>query len=256
MSGEHEDSGTVKAVQTVFALIKALKREDSVGVTALADELGLAKSSTHKHLKTLEQLGYVVRNGDEYELSLKFLTLGGFVRDNDRICRAASAHVERLAVETERLATFLVREGDFGVFTHICNDTYGITDENPLGQQCLLHQNAGGKAILASLDDEEVRGIVDRQGLPSATGNTITDSTTLFEEIDQIRERGFAISVQERVRGVDAIGASVRDPESDTYGAITVTAPGDQMTAETLEEAYSDIVIEAANELELQARFL
>lgn len=256
MASDTTDQGTVGADETLFAIVERLKQLHLAGVTELADDIGMAKSSTHKHLKTLEQHDYVVRDGTAYRLSLKFLTLGGFVRDSDPICRTASLHVERIANETDKLTTFAVREGNRGVFTHLSNDKYGITDDNPLGQTFYLHQNASGKAMLAELPDEEIDQIVDQTGLPRRTENTVVDRDELFEEIETVRQQGFAISVQERVEGVDAISASVRDPECGTLGAISLTAPGDQLTKESLREMYADLVIETANELELQSRYL
>ena len=255
MGGDNKGQGTIKADETLFAIVERLEQRGSAGVTELANEVGLAKSSIHKHLKTLQQHGYVVREADAYRLSFRFLTIGGTVRNGNRLCRTASLHVERLANETNRLSAFAVKEGDHGVFTHVYNDRYGITDDNPLGQTFHLHQNAAGKAMLAQLSDEEIDQVIQRQGLPSKTRNTIVDRVTLFEEIEDARNRGFAISVQERVEGVDAISASVHDPEIGTLGAISITAPGDQMTKNAIKETYADLVVETAKELELQSRY-
>lgn len=255
MSQDNKDQGIVKSDETLFAIIEELKRRESAGVTELADNIDMAKSSTHKHLKTLVNLGYVVREGEHYRLSFRFLTLGGFVRDNNRLCRTASPQVEQIANETDRLAAFAIKERDIGVFTHLYNDKYGITDDNPLGQTFYLHQNAAGKAILAQHSDEEIDQIISRQGLPSKTENTIVEREEIFEEIEKVRNQGFAISVQERVKGVDAISVGVYDEEFDIHGAISITAPGDQMTKGALQETYADLMIETANELELQTRY-
>jgi len=249
------ERGTVKSDGTLFTIIERINQQGSVGVTELADEIGLAKSSVHRHLKTLEQYGYVVKDDDRYRLSFKFLTIGGLVRANNPLCQHASQHVQRLANETDRLGTFSIKESQHGIFTHVHNDKYGISDDNPLGSQFHLHQNASGKAMLARLSDDEICQIIDQQGLPSRTKNTIRNREELLEEIEEVREKGFATSIEERVEGVDAISASVYDAERDLLGALSITAPGNQVTKQDIEENYGSLLVETANEFELQIRY-
>ncbi|MFB6187002.1 MAG: IclR family transcriptional regulator C-terminal domain-containing protein, partial [Halobacteriaceae archaeon] len=63
-----------------------------------------------------------------------------------------------------------------------------------IGARRLPHANAAGKAILAHLPEDVVHDILDRTGLPEHTKHTITSRKELFDELDSIRERGYAVN--------------------------------------------------------------
>lgn len=71
-----------------------------------------------------------------------------------------------------------------------------------IGEQFQLHQTAAGKAILSVLSDEVVRSIYNGLELKQRTENTIADPDALFEELDTIREQGYALNQKEFHDGV------------------------------------------------------
>ena len=109
-----------------------------------------------------------------------------------------------------------------------------------------LHWSSSGKAYLAYLPPEKAKEIVEKQGLPSMNRNTITDSDTLFEEFERIREQGYAINDQEEIQGTRAIGAPIQN-ENGLYGAISVSGPKSRFTFDRLHNDLSEKVVEAAN---------
>lgn len=82
-----------------------------MGVTELADTLGMSKSIVHKHLRTLKERGYVIANGDKYGLGLRFFQLGGRTRKKMNLCQVAKEKIDKLAVETNSVTNFAVKEG-------------------------------------------------------------------------------------------------------------------------------------------------
>lgn len=256
MPTSETQNGMVKSDATLFSIIECMSVNGAVGVTELSDEVSMPKSTVHKHLKTLEQFGYVIKKTDSYALSFQFLTLGGRVRNNHPLCNRAGECIRRLGEETDRLASFAIKEHNIGIFTHAHNDRYGLGNNNPIGKKFNLHQNAPGKAILARLSNEEIELILTRKGLPQATENTIKSRDELFNQIEQIRKQGFAISVQERVKGVDAVSASVLDPRTESVGAVTISIPGNRLGQDDLRDKYATKVMDTAGEMELQIRQL
>lgn len=250
-----DTSGLVKSDLRLFTIVEGLQELEGAGVTELADHVGMGKSSVHKHLKTLEREEYVVNDGGDYRLSFKFLHHGGHVRDRNPLCNLARPHIRDLADETDMLVLFAIKEHDCGIYAYLHNDRYGLRDEVPLGERFYLHQNASGQAMLARLDDEEIARIVDRHGLPQGTENTIGDRKALFDRLETVREDGIATSFEERMEGLQAISTAVHDPETDTLGAVGLAGPADRLAGDTIREEYGDTVREAANELELQARY-
>jgi IclR family acetate operon transcriptional repressor len=86
-----------------------------------------------------------------------------------------------------------------------------------------MHDTGVGKAILAQLDDEQVRAIVGRQGMPTPTTYSIGDVETLLADLDKIRARGYAIDEQEQEVGVRCFSMAV--PGAPTPTAISVSGP-------------------------------
>ncbi|WP_284014729.1 IclR family transcriptional regulator [Halobaculum litoreum] len=245
--------GTIATDETLFALLDALHAEGEAGVSALAARLELSKSAVHKHLKTLEQHGYVHNTDGTYRLGLKFLEYGGKVRDASRIYDLGRRKVSELAAEIDELVILSVREFDAGVFLYRENDQYNLKETIPLGNRFHLHQNGAGKAMLAELPDAEIDRIIG-EGLPGSTPRTITDGAALWDEIEIIRDRGFAVNRGERDPEVSAISAAVTDPTTDTVGAISVSLPTNVAAQEEFMESYPEKITQTASRLSLQLR--
>lgn len=255
MEENNRSNGVVKSDETLFQLIEVLAENPTTGVTELADAVGNSKSSIHKHLKTLEQHGYVENNDGQYSLGFRFLTVGGQVRDRNDLCQYARSTVADLADEVNEMVSFIIQDGEYGVFACITNDRYGLRERVPLGSRYPLSQNAAGKAILAKSSDEDIETYIETSALPQQTDNTITDADQLWDEIAAIRDRGYATSVEERVEGVRSIAAAVQSNSSNRIGALAIAGPADYVSRNRIHDEYSHALIEAANDLELRVRY-
>jgi DNA-binding IclR family transcriptional regulator len=248
---EGQKNGRIQSDEKLFAIIDALYELDRAGVTELSQFLEMPKSTVHKHLKSLQSNDYVVNDEGEYRLSFLFLKFGGAVRHSNRMCTQAIDTVQELATQTDKLATFAIREQDRGIITYYYNDKYDV-DAAYVGKMFVLHQNAAGKAILSAMSDEEIDRVVEETGLPPATENTIQDRGTLLAEIETIRDEGFASSVEERQRGVQSISAVVKNDDRGDIGALSLSGPVIGRNKSQTKEEYVEIVVDLARELELK----
>ncbi|ELY50929.1 IclR family transcriptional regulator [Natronolimnohabitans innermongolicus] len=241
----------VKTTDTLFEIIEALQSLNGATLAELADELEFAKSTIHSHLATLEHNEYVVRTGDEYELGLKFLEHGMFVKNNRELARLAKPVLEDLADATGEVAWLIVEEHGTAVYLEKAMGERAVQTHASVGGRARLHHLATGKLILAYLPEERVDEIIDRHGLPERTPHTITDPEELRAELEAIREDGIAINDKETVAGLRAIGAPVIDDET-IHGAICVSGPANRLTVERCHEEIEPLLLEATNELELK----
>ena len=108
----------VDAVETTLELLAALPGEAGVGLTELAEEVGIPKSTAFNHLQTLEGKEYVVNEDGQYRLSCRLLELGAQARRYHGIYEAAQSEVDRLAAETGEISALLVEEHGYGVFLY------------------------------------------------------------------------------------------------------------------------------------------
>ncbi|WP_159903779.1 IclR family transcriptional regulator [Salinirussus salinus] len=256
MAGNKSD-GPVKSVHHLFQIVDILHKQDGAGVSQIADQVPLSRGSVYKHLKTMQRNGYVIKkeNG-QYRLSFKFFMRGGYVRDNNVLCRRARPHTVDLGEKTGEPAHFIVKDGDYGYLAYSVNDKYGIREDVDLGTQFQLHQWAAGKAVLSLLSDETIKSIYDTSSLEGKTENTITDIDELLETIETVRDQGYALNHQEYQDGVIGVGAAVQHPDTGSLGAFSISVAGPAAQAgKSMEEEHIDAVVETANQFELQLRF-
>ena len=124
-----------------------------------------------------------------------------------------------------------------------------------MGLRVYLHSTALGKAVLAHLPESYVYEIIDQHGLPAQTNQTITDPDELFDELETIRERGFAQDKGERAGGIRCIAAPVVDGEDRVLGAVSVAGPTNRMEEDRFGRTIPGMVRRAANVIEINATY-
>lgn len=247
----NKQNTTVDATKTSFNIINEIKRKHNPTLTAIADALDLPKSTVYYHLNTLEQMGYLEKEGEEYKLSLRFLGLGESARTHLPIYSVGKEEVNKLAEETNTNGYLMVEQNDVGVIAYLRKEN-DIHLGDSVGQAVHLTSTAMGKVFLAHLPDDRIEEIVDEYGLPELTKNTITNKDELLKELEEIQSRGYAINKGEQVEGLHAVGAPILGPDDAVYGSISISAPKQHMSEEEIQNTYVDKVLSVANIIELK----
>jgi DNA-binding IclR family transcriptional regulator len=246
----------VKTVETAFAILERVKRNGPLGPTALAEELGMAKSTVHRHLRTLEREGVVVATGDGYRVGLRLLDFGVAARDDHALSAVAAPKVDELARETGEKVWCIAEEAGRGIHLYGARGEGSVVTDAREGKRSHLHQHAAGKAILAHLPIGRVHEIVDRHGLPAKTERTITDREELLADLRRTRERGFAINRQESVPKLNAVGVPITGENDRAIGAISVSGPSTRLDGDRLTEGLPALLMGAANEIEINLNYV
>lgn len=253
MAGDESDR--VRAATTSFAVAETLQMLDGGGVSAVAEELGMAKSTIHAHLRTLEDAEYIVREGDQYHVGLRFLELGEFARSRKEEYNISQSKVFELAEKTQERAQFIVEEHGYGVYLYREVGDRAVHTDPGIGKRIPLHSTAAGKSILANIPEERVEWIFETRGLEPVTDNTITDYDALMTELETIREQGYAINLEENVPGLHAVGVAITPDESDVCGALSVSGPSHRLRDDLLREEIPRLLLGTVNELELNLKY-
>ena len=242
---------SVKALETTLEIIDTLREQGPVGVTELADHLEMGKSSVHHHLSTLRERDYVTKDGGKYRLGTEFFSVGIDVRNSFRVYDTAAREVRRLAEETGEAAWCAVEENGRGVFIYGHSVDSTINPDAVMGIRFPLHCNSVGKAMLSCFPRKRVNAIVDEHGLDAKTDNTITSKAELFETLGTIRERRYALNLAEDVRGIHAVGVPIVADDGTPLGALSVGGAANRLTRTYCEEELAPMVLEAADNVEL-----
>ena len=244
----------VSSVEKSLKIIEFIRKQDTVTLGEVTDHFDLAKSTAYRHLSTLEESGYLVVKNDRYRLSFKFLALGQHVRNRKAVYQQAKPVVKQLADETDERAQFTIEEDGYLVHVHTAMGDHAVKTDARLGKHTPLNAVSAGKVILANLPEARVRQIIDRRGLPAQTENTITDEQTLFEELETVRERGYALNVEESTIGLRAISVPVIHDDR-IIGAFGLSGPSHRLTDNRLHNDLAPLLLGVVNEFELEIKY-
>ncbi len=246
---------TVSSVERSYTVLHALKELDGARVEEVSSALGIPKSTVHKHLATLDDLGYVNNRGSVYHVGLRYLNLGGFARSRWDGYENTIRIVDTIAERTEERTQFVVEDHGRGIYLHTTAPEQAVQTERHMGKLRYLHSSAAGKAILASLPREYVEDIFDKHGLPVETENTITNREAMYEELAEIQERGVAFNQEESIKGLRAVGVAVELPDKRVLGSFSISGPARRLKGEFYRQELPDILLGHANELELKLAY-
>lgn len=245
-------SRVLQTTNTSFEIIDLLMELDGATMMEISEELGLANSTVHGHLKTLEENQLVVKEGNEYHIGLQFFHYGNFTRQRKPEYQYAQGNVEHLATATSEGANFCVEEHGQVI---VLNGASPAPDPAyDIGNVFHMHTTAVGKAILAEMTEDEVSDVVSEWGLPAYTEHTITDEDRLFEELEEIRRTGLAFNHEEMLSGLTAVGITVERPDSSVCGALSVGGPTYRIDEEKLRGEFGDVIRDTKRQFEEDIR--
>jgi IclR family acetate operon transcriptional repressor len=224
--------GTVAAqVQRLtrgLSILEGLARaEGGLTLTELAQRVDLPPSTAHRLLSTLERMGYVFQAGDLglWYVGLQAFAVGSsFLASRDWVAQS-HPYMRRLMEQAGETANLAILDGTEAVFIDQvqCRETMRTIVR--LGSRVPLHASGVGKAIFATLPDEQIDAILKVKGLPRITHNTITAPETMWASIRVIRQRGFSFDDEEHLVGTRCVASPIYDEHAESLGAISLAGP-------------------------------
>jgi IclR family acetate operon transcriptional repressor len=188
-------------------------------------QLELPKSSTHRLLATLDQRGYVNRDGSlKYGFGPKLLELVGAYDPWLRLRRAASPVMNDLAQRSGETCHLAVLFRGHAVYVDKVNSPRSISMASRIGSTAALHASSVGKALLSGLAPAELDAFIAQHGLPRLTAKTITCPDELREHLTEVRVRGYAVDDEEEEEGVKCVGAPLFDHHGQVVAALSLAA--------------------------------
>jgi DNA-binding IclR family transcriptional regulator len=213
----------IQVIARASAILHAIaERQGGVGLSELAREVGLPRSTTHRIVAALEVEDMVSSAAEgRMRIGPALIRLGAAERLDLRA--EARPHLERLSEQLNETVDLAVLDGDAVLFLDQVSAPQRLRAVSAIGSLFPAYCTANGKALLAELPLRTVHELLPPR-LPERTPNTITARAKLDAELKRIRRDGVAIDREEHTLGICAVGAVIRD----SFGvemAITVPMP-------------------------------
>jgi IclR family acetate operon transcriptional repressor len=233
--------------------VAVIGRLQPVGVSEIARELDLPKSTVQRSLKSLEQAGWIEMAADERSAWVLTLKAGLAVGRSDygtRTLRIAALPVmEELRRRTHESIYLAVRHNMQIALVERLDGTNPVVHAWPLWRPGPMHGTSLGKAILSALPADEMDEYFSAP-LQKVSALTVTDPEKLRVEMAEIRERGFSTAFQTNWPDENGVGAAIRNNRGQPFAAISISAPVSRVSREKCLE-LGDLLVDAARRISL-----
>lgn len=239
---------TVQSVDRAVNILEILARAGEAGVTDLARELGVHKSTAFRLVAALERRDLVeqIQGRGKYRLGTGILRLAAATTSRLDLVQESRAVSRQLAQRTGETVNIAVLSDGAALYMDQVAGSSALQPHNWVGQRIPLHATSNGKVLLSSLEPAEMA----RQLPPlrTYTANTISTLQGLTREVDDVRRKGFAIAIDELEIGLTAVAAPIRNSHGEVLASMSVSGPTFRLDARRVPQ-IAEAVMLAADEV-------
>jgi DNA-binding IclR family transcriptional regulator len=218
----------IQAIDRAAAILNCFEAgRPELNVRDIAEQTGLHKSTAHRILMALQHNGLVeqdTRSG-RYHLGLQLVKLGEHAVQRLDVRVVARPFLEELAQATREIAHLAVLDGEQVVTLDRVDLPSAIGSPMLPGRLFPAYATSMGKAMLAALDEAEVRRLLGRGALKRHTPKTLVSVDALLDELKSVRRRGYATTDEELAVGLCTVGAAIQDHSGAVVAALSVSGP-------------------------------
>jgi IclR family transcriptional regulator, acetate operon repressor len=245
----NQDPSPVQSVDRAVLVLEILAREGEAGVTDIAAELGVHKSTAFRLVGALENRDLVTQDTDrgKYRLGVGILRLAGATAARLDLVQEGRPVCERLAQEVAETINLAVLADRAALYVDQVAGPSAVQTRNWVGQRLALHATSNGKVLLAYLTPAERQDCLSAP-LERYTEHTLADRRRLEAELSDVRLRGYATTVDELEIGLTAVAAPVYNMDGAVVAALSASGPGFRLTQQRIPQV-ADSVRRAADEI-------
>lgn len=235
---------TIQSVERALQILEYLSGNVSeIGITDIAAYMGLGKSTVYGLVNTLVQEGYLEQNPDNkrYRLGLKLFELGCIVQERMDIREIARPYLKVLSEHFKMTVHMGVYKDQEVVYIDKMDAPDTRIVYSQVGKRAPMYCTGIGKAVLAQLKTEDIQWILESQNLEALTPNTITEKERIFEELEEIRKKGYSTDNEEVELGLKCVAAAIHNHHGKPVAAISISSSAVKMTDERMKEAAAEI---------------
>lgn len=249
--------GGVQSVDRAISVLEILAQHGEAGVSDVAAEIEVHKSTAFRLLGALEARGLVEQAGErgKYRLGFGIVRLAGAVTGRIDITQQGRPVCERLAEEIGETVNIAVMQEHYAINLFQVRGPAAVAAHNWVGQLTPLHATSSGKILLAHLPAKERADVLGHAGMKKVTPRTITAKTKLEKNLAEARERGYAWTLEELEIGLHAMAAPIRSRDGEVIAALSASGPSYRLTEERMDEV-APVLLAGAEEISHRMGYL
>lgn len=246
------DTSQVQAIRRALSLLELMAQiPGGMALTALAKGLGLPPSTTHRLLKSLEQMRFVQHEEERglWLIGVRAFCVGiAFLQARDFVS-AARPFMRRLMEESGESVNLAILDNDTAVLLSQveCRQVMRGALERP-GGRVPLHNSGFGKALLSALRESDLAALLDRIEFTVYTENTIDSADRLKRDLVSVRRRGYAVDDEEFVPGLRCVAAVIHGEYGESLASISLSGPAARITDDRIDDLGA-LVVRTAGEI-------
>ncbi len=240
-------SSLVQSVDRALSVLTVLARSGESGVSDIARELGVHKSTVFRLVATLEAHDLVEQHSErgKYRLGVGILRLAGATSAGLDVVQEARPIERQLAARTGETVNLAILSETGALYIDQIAGPSALQPHNWVGQHVPLHATSNGKVLLSELPSEEVAVHLPR--LKAFTAHTVTSRGELRQQLLAVQRLGYAVVVDELEVGLTAIAAPVRDAHGDIIASLSVSGPTFRIDDERTQDFLPAVMAAAAH---------
>ena len=237
----------IGSVSNALRVLRALaERPSGVGVTQLADLIGVGKSSAHLLLATLAEQDFVAQGADgRYRLGVAAFEVGAAAGGMASSGGPLTPLLRELADRCEEAVSLATRSGRDAIILQRIESASILRAEIGVGTRMPLHSSASGKYLLASMPGHRLDALYPGETLPEITSFSLRSKADLLDQLAIVRQRNYASNDEEYNVGISAVATGVVDANDSVTFALSIAGP----THRFRPDGWLDDLIDTANEM-------
>lgn len=199
-------------LKKIFMVIEALiEGGNGIRLSQISKRTGINRATLYGILLAMQKNGYVVKDKENktYSISNELVNLARRIIKRADLPAIARPFLERLSQKFEETVFLGIVEKEHIKILDVVEPTQAYKITSPLGSRLPITAGATGKVALSFLSDEEVKELVRKKGLRKYTDKTICDEGEFFKELERVRKLGYALEIEEYIKGVWACAVPV-----------------------------------------------
>lgn len=240
----------IESVENAARVLLMLRSQRVLRVAEVASELGIARSSAHRMLTTLQSQGLLRQEPESrgYAAGPQLVQIGVAVIGGSDLRAEARPTIERLCRDIGETVHLIVLDGSTIVFLDGAEGRSAIRAAERTGDRAPAHASAAGKVLLASLSRDQLRELYPGSRIQGGTDKAASSRRVLEDELEAVRQQGYALNLGESEQGLHAVAALVRDAAGNVRAAISISGPSVRLTEEKLSQ-HVRVLLEATAQL-------